>query len=167
MKKALVLFFVLVGFGLNSKAQDYDKSIGIRGGFSNGITYKQSIGDDKALEFIMSNRWSNRWRGWKIAGLYEVYRRDFDVDGLTWYYGAGAHVGYYRTWGVWGGPGYGNSSYYSDYTVAPGLDAIFGIEFKIPDVPFAASLDWKPEINFWRYNPFWADEFALSIRYTF
>lgn len=167
MRNFLLLTFLLFGIVFTSSAQDYDRAIGLRGGPSNGLNFKQSIGDDKALEFILSSRWNRHWRGWKFTGLYEVYRRDIAVEGLTWYFGGGLHVGAYRQWGYWGGPGWGNTYYYSDLVIGPGLDAILGLEFKLPDIPLAVSLDWKPEINFWRYNAFWMDEFALSIRYTF
>jgi len=139
-------------------AQDYNTGIGVRGGFTNGLTIKHFTGDQAAFEFLLGSR----WRGFDITGLYEMHNRAFDTDGLKWYYGGGAHIGFwngdntYKDWGYQG----------SNYTVA-GIDGILGLEYSFREVPINLSLDWKPAFNFVGYSGFWADGGALSIRYIF
>lgn len=155
MKKFLLttVLFCLISF---SFAQDYNTGIGLRGGFSNGLTVKHFVSNKAALEGILSTR----WHGFEITGLYEIHNRAFNVDRLNWYFGAGAHVGFWD----------GNRTKWADedrsYTVG-GLDGILGIEYNIKAIPLNISLDWKPQLNFIGYSGFWADGGAISIRYIF
>jgi hypothetical protein len=162
MKKIILtslLAMFLFSFG---QAQDYNTGIGLRGGLSNGLTIKHFISSNTALEGIISSR----WRGVELTGLYEIHNRAFQVDRLNWYYGLGAHVGFwdgdytYR-YGPrnWGEPG-------RSYTVA-GIDFILGLEYNFTEIPFNLSIDWKPAWNFVGYSGFWADGGAISIRYIF
>ena len=63
-----------------------------------------------------------------ITGLYGLqFTLDIDVDGFSYFYGVGGHVGIQ-----------GNS--------APiiGFDAIAGVEYDVPNFPLLVSLDFKP-----------------------
>src|SRR5690349_7239209 len=96
------LSFVLILGITNINAQDYKTGIGLRGGWTGGITAKHFIKEGKAIEGIFSTGWN--WRGYQITGLFEVHKAAFtkdDVDGFFWYYGAGAHFAgayKYRVW---------------------------------------------------------------------
>ncbi len=139
-----------------SYSQDYNTGIGLRGGFDNGITIKHFVSSKAALEGIIASR----WRGLELTGLYEIHNRAFDTDRLNWYYGFGAHIGFWngdnRRWGTHG----------ESYTVI-GVDGILGLEYNFEEIPFNLSVDWKPAFNFYGYSGFWADGGALSIRYIF
>ena len=158
MKKLLLTLLIVFGLMSVINAQDYKTGIGVRGGFTNGLTIKHFTGDQAAFEFLLGSR----WRGFDITGLYEIHNRAFDADGLKWYYGGGAHLGFwngdytYKDWGYQG----------SNYTVV-GVDGILGLEYSFKDAPINLSLDWKPAFNFVGYSGFWADGGALSIRYIF
>jgi len=136
-------------------AQDYSTGIGLRGGFTNGVTIKHFVSSKAAFEGIIASR----WRGLEITGLYEIHGRAFSTDRLNWYYGFGGHVGFWdgrhTKWGE-------NRS----YTVV-GLDGILGLEYNFSEIPFNLSIDWKPTINFYGYPGFWGDGGALSARYIF
>ena len=156
MKKFLLttaVFFCLISF---ATAQDYNTGIGFRGGFSNGLTVKHFISQKGALEGILSTRWG----GFEITGLYEIHNRAFNVDRLNWYFGFGAHLGFWQ----------GNKTKWATedraYTVG-GLDGILGLEYNFKAIPFNLSIDWKPQFNFFGYSGFWGDGGALSIRYIF
>ena len=159
--KKFIITLSLAFAGLFSVGQDYTTSIGVRlGGWENGITLKHFLGDGAALEGIFSSR----WRGYNITGLYEIQSAIDDVDGLYWYVGGGAHVGffddrYYKGWGTSSG---------ETYTVI-GVDGILGLEYVFEDYPFNVSLDWKPAINLVGAGNsfFWGDNGALSVRYIF
>lgn len=156
MKKIFLTLVLIFSIITLAGAQDYKTGLGLRGGFSNGLTIKHFIGGKAALEGIASTR----WRGFDITGLYEVHNTAFDVDHLKWYYGGGAHIGFYdgnnTTWGTAG----------STYTVI-GIDGILGIEYSFSEVPINIGLDWKPSFNIVGYSSFWPDGGALSIRYIF
>jgi hypothetical protein len=164
---AFAFLFVCVSYAFS---QDYKTGIGLRGGWTSGLTVKTFLKESKALEFILSNGW--RYRGWQITGLYEVHKPAFakdDVEGLFWLYGAGLHFGGGYSWSHWHGGvnGYWHEHHYSAF----GIDGILGIEYKIPDIPFTVGADIKPFLDFVtdRDNPygfgFW--DGALSIRFVF
>jgi hypothetical protein len=159
MKKyCLVILFVFVFSGL-IKAQNYETAIGIRGGFAPGLTVKHFLTDKTAVEGIFSTRWG----GFMITGLYEIEAPAFDTEGLSWYYGGGAHIGF------WNSSNSGNPWWEDDhndnYTIL-GIDGIIGLSYTFAEIPINVSIDWKPMINFVGYSGFWGDMAAISVRYT-
>lgn len=156
MKKILMTAIAMICFVTFSNAQDYNTGIGLRGGLSNGVTLKQFIGNRVALEGILTTR----WQGFSITGLYEIHDQAFEVDRLNWYYGVGAHIGF------WNGDNVNWSDQSTNYTVI-GVDGIIGIEYNFLELPINLSADWKPAFNLIGYSGFWADGGAISIRYIF
>lgn len=156
IRKAFTSLVLLLATSGMIKAQDYSSSIGLRGGSGYGVTAKHFIKDGVALEGILNSRWS----GFNITGLYEWHTEAFNTSGLYWFYGAGAHIGF------WDGD---NVPWLNDsaaYTII-GLDLIGGIEYKLQELPITISLDWKPAINLVGSTGFWGDNGAFSVRYTF
>ena len=151
MKKILLTLVLALAVIALANAQDYKTGIGLRGGWGYGLTVKHFISEKSALEGILSSRWS----GFEITGLYEIHNRAFDVDRLNWYFGGGAHVGFY-----------GNNYPGGNVTVV-GIDGILGLEYNFKEVPINLSLDWKPAFNFIGYSHFFGDGGAFSIRYIF
>ncbi|GCD76978.1 hypothetical protein JCM31826_04600 [Thermaurantimonas aggregans] len=151
MKQVFVLLFFIMGISLH--AQD-KHALGIRGGFNNGLTYRNYASSSKAYEFILSPRWG----GWSITGLIEYYNPLGNEPGLTWFYGFGAHLGTYRT-------GKPNVPAANDNLLL-GVDGIIGIDYKFQKLPLNISLDAKPEFNI---VPTFLDliNFNLSFRFTF
>jgi hypothetical protein len=155
MKRILItlgLVVCIVGF---AEAQEYKTALGIRAGFSSGLTIKHFKNHNAAFEGLLTTR----WEGFDFTGLYEIHNQAFDVDHLYWYYGGGAHIGFYNGNNVtWGRAGAG-------YTVI-GIDGILGIEYTFSEIPVNLGIDWKPAINFVGYSGFWS-EGAISARYVF
>lgn len=150
-----LILITLFNFGANAQS-DYSTAIGLRAGFSQGLTIKHFIGSQDALEGIASFR----YRGLVITGLYERHANAFDVERLNWYYGAGAHVGF---WSYYDGhPWYDEDD---GARTAIGIDGILGIEYNIREIPINISLDYKPAFNIVGFNNFIYDGGALSIRY--
>lgn len=158
MKKTLITSLIAFCFVTISVAQDYNTGIGLRGGPFTGLTVKHFISEKAALEFLLASR----WRGIEITGLYEIHNPFFDVERLKWYYGFGAHVGFYdgrythKRWGLEN----------EKYSVI-GLDGILGLEYSFTEIPVNLGIDWKPTFNFFGYSGFWGDGGAVSIRYIF
>lgn len=158
MKKIILTLTLVIFIAVFAEAQDYNTGVGLRLGFSNGLTVKHFISDRTALEGLLSTR----WRGFEITGLFEVHNPAFDVERLNWYFGGGAHIGFWNgdyTYDRWGDAG-------TNYTVV-GVDGIIGIEYNFEEFPLNVGLDWKPSFNLTGFSGFWGDGGALSIRYIF
>lgn len=153
--KKLVLVSSIMLFGFLAKSQDYTTAFGLRGGLGSGFTIKHFISGTHAVEGIVSSR----YRGFNVTGLYEVTNA-LPTAGLNWYYGGGAHIGFWH--GKYANPWFTENR---SYTVI-GVDGILGIEYTFLDLPINISLDWKPAVNLIGYTGFWGDAGAFSIRYT-
>ncbi len=156
MKKIILIVFASFIF-ISTHAQDYATGIGIRGGFSQGLTIKHFLTSHAAVEGIVATR----WQGFIITGLYELHNYNtFDVNRLNWYYGIGGHIG------TWNGSR-ARWAHENRYYTLVGIDAIIGIEYNFTEAPINISLDWKPLLNIGNYTGFWGDAGGLSIRYIF
>lgn len=156
--KNRILFILLLSFVLtfHAKSQEYVNSVGIRGGLSQGITYKHFVTTTDAIDGILAVRWG----GFYITGLYERHTGAFDVDHLYFYYGAGAHIGF---WDGDPNPWFDENR---GYTVI-GIDGVIGLEYVFQEIPFNIALDWKPALNLIGTTGFWGEELALSLRFIF
>jgi hypothetical protein len=156
MRKIVLIFLLTVCILTFTNGQEYKTAVGLRGGFSNGLTVKQFIRGKSAFEGILATR----YRGIELTGLYEIHNPAFEVEHLNWYFGFGAHLGFYNgNYVYWG---------HSDKTYTMlGVDAILGIEYCFTEAPINIGIDWKPAYNMTDYPGFWADGGALSIRYFF
>jgi hypothetical protein len=162
MKKLILSTLVVICLTITASAQsNYKTGIGIRGGgYENGLTIKHFTNSSTAIEGIIGFRPGVV----VITGLYEKHAVAFSEPSVNWYYGAGAHIGsinggrYYR--------GYGQDRYYNDSVLLLGADGILGLEWKIPQIPFALSVDLHPRLELAR-GPFLDLEAAATLRYTF
>ena len=141
MKKLIILFF----FSALTYAQEYEQAIGVRAGYSGGLSYRRFINAWYGGEIIAQY---NR-NGFQLTGLIESQQAPFKADRLYLYYGGGLYAG---NW--------------DDY-FALGITAIGGIEYVILNLPLSVSADWKPMLNLFKnfaVDPF---DFAFTLRYTF
>ena len=158
MKKSIVLFFaVLLTATFAVKAQSstanssfYTTAIGVKF-YPTGVTLKHFVSAKNALEGI--GYFYNY--GARITGLYEIHGEINNAGGLRYYYGPGAHVGFYNN--KYGG----NTSF--------GVDGVLGLDYKIKSAPINLSLDWQPSFEFGNnYNNGFSGSWGgLAIRYTF
>jgi hypothetical protein len=157
--KRLIIILLIECLSCNIFAQDYNTAIGVRVSIAMGLTVKHNFNENNAIEGTIASRWG----GFLITGLYE-YTRPFNVEGLNWYYGIGAHFAHWDSKKS-DFPEWWNTGHNGAYTVIGG-DGILGIEYTFDSFPMNVSLDWKPVFNFFGYSGLWADMVALSIRYT-
>ncbi|MGV8092395.1 MAG: hypothetical protein AB2L24_11085 [Mangrovibacterium sp.] len=155
MKKIILLSLFVIAAFVRGNAQDYNTGIGLRAGFFSGLTVKHFINQSHAIEGILSSR----WEGIDLSGMYEIHNLAFNVPGLNWYYGFGAHIGF------WDGNN-GNWNDGDDHSVV-GISGILGIEYSFSNAPINIGIDWKPVLNVIGDSDFWADGGAISIRYIF
>ena len=151
-------------------ADGYDFGVGVRGGFTSGLTFKMMMDQRTAIEGILG--WG--FRGVRIVGLYEIHAKAFEVDGLNWFYGVGGHVAFYNygksgDW-RWNGFNWERNKNGENVTnsFGVGVDGILGIEYQIQEIPFTVGLDIKPAIEFntLGFFPFMFWDSAFSIRYV-
>jgi hypothetical protein len=162
---ALIVSFIMA-LSVPANAQ-YQEAIGLRAGLPNGISYKKFTGGSNAIEGIL-----HLSGGIGLTGVYLIHAPAFDVANLNWYYGGGGHVhlyggqryyyGPYR--GRWrSGPYYGTRG---DFDL--GLTGMFGLEYKIPPIPFVIGLDISPLLGINSYGgTYFGVGSSFSIRWTF
>lgn len=129
-----------------ANAQSYRWAVGARvGGETAGVSVKYNFDGVNAMEGILSFPYKN---GFLFNALYERYVPVID-RGFYFFYGAGGHIG------KW------------DSKFAVGADAIIGLEYRIPNMPLAISIDYKPTFNIASRTKFYMLDFALGIRAMF
>lgn len=148
-----LLLMIFAAFAQNVNGQSsYQTGIGLRGGTILGLSVKQFVTDDIAVEGFAGYRDF----GFQ-AGVLAEY--DFnlglhsDFHGII---GGGAHYGVYNL--------SEEGSVSESQTV--GVDAIVGLEFASEEVPLAIAVDLKPEYDFGGLNPgFTGAVGGFTIRY--
>lgn len=159
MKKIILATLFIAGLFVISNAQDmgssYKTAVGVKF-YPGALSIKSFIQPDRALEGLAYFYED----GFRVTGLYEIHGNIEGVDGLKWYVGPGAHIGFWsQNW----------KDKYPDRNnaVAIGIDGVLGLDYKITGAPINVSLDWQPSFNFVGYNYFEGGWGGLGIRYTF
>ena len=160
MKKIIAFLFAIFIAGMcfsqqvNSEST-YSTAVGVKI-YPGAISVKHFTSSNIALEGL-----GYLWQyGFRACGLYEIHKDINVIDGLKWYVGPGAHVGFY------------NQNWTRDYptresSVAIGIDGVLGLDYKIPQATLNLSIDWQPSFNLIGYNYFEGGWGGLSVRYTF
>jgi hypothetical protein len=130
-------------------AQDYKVAIGVRFSsaaptLSNSVTVKYFMNERDAIEGLLS--FGTRFG---IGGLYERHQLIGATPAFTWFYGAGAYLGFQN-----------NNAYV-------GPTGVVGLDYKFKNAPLNLSLDWKPELDIIPAINFVPDAFGFSVRFTF
>ena len=146
---SLILFAGILALSMCSaglQAQPYGHSVGIRAGYSSGISYKGFFRHQMtAVEGdILYNR-----HGFNLSGLYEVHLEPFRNEHILVYLGGGAFGG---NW---------------DEEFSIGILGIAGVEYYLRDTPLIFGLDWRPMLNIYRNFAYDFLDFGLCIRYRF
>ncbi len=164
MKKSIILIVAAMAITSTTSAQRskssryaagnaYTTALGVKF-YPGAISIKNFIKETHALEGL-GYFWE---RGARITGLYEIHNDINGVDGLRWYVGPGAHIGFYNEW-KYNNKVYKGGSYF-------GIDGVLGLDYKFPNAPLNLSLDWQPSFEF-GYGPgFTGNWGGLGIRYV-
>lgn len=157
----LILTLSITGVNAQALGIRYETALGVKvWGDGGGISIKHFINStDHALEGI-GYFWN---RGARFVGLYE-FHGEFSpgADGLMWYVGPGAHIGFYndRYYDNRYPDGNGSGSFI-------GIDGVLGLDYKFEGAPINLSLDWQPSFEFGDTRGFIGSWGGLGIRYTF
>jgi outer membrane protein W len=163
---AAIFFYTGTAQAQAINTPNYNTAIGVRVGPTGGLTVKHFFATNQAFEGILGV-WPNAF---SVTGLYEKHVPAASLSGFRWYYGAGLHFTSYANRAYYyreGNPHYYRYRYI-DAGAAIGVDGILGIEYKIPPIPFAISMDLKPYIEFHNNgNIYSALDPSLGIKFTF
>ena len=168
MKKLLqsLALLLLITCGVTANAQNYKMAVGARLGVPISASFKLFVSESAAIE-VFANYRSDKVRtifgtySWSSTGVGAAYQLHADidaVDGLQWYYGAGASVLYYN---------YGDTGYYDDYSnLSFGIQGNIGLDYTFQNVPINLSADWVPTYYINGFiSGFGAGYGAFSVRY--
>ncbi|TKG91189.1 hypothetical protein EYV94_22560 [Puteibacter caeruleilacunae] len=149
-----------------AQAQDANHAVGLRGGYTSGLSYRTYIGPEDSYRFLLSGRHD----GLQLTALREFHRYQlFDFsDDLNLVFGAGAHAGYTKS-----------DDYYWDGGVlirrdrdthaVLGADGLIGLEYNFWEAPISIGLETKPFVELFGEDNFRVKLFdiGLTIRFKF
>jgi len=154
MKKSILIILLIViscsynNLQAQNTSSEYRTAVGVKM-YPGSISFKLGLDDSRYLE-ALGAFWN---KGFRTTVLYEIHNPLLNTSGLRWYYGAGAHVGFY------------NSKYYRGSSLI-GIDGVLGIDYKVQGAPLNLSLDWQPSFEFGDGSGFegWG---GIGVRFTF
>ncbi|MEO1518037.1 MAG: hypothetical protein AAFV95_23645 [Bacteroidota bacterium] len=120
------------------QAQNYQTAIGARLGYPLSASIKHFINESHALEGYIGTRGWSTYRWTNISGAYQIHKPIEGVDGLQWYFGAGASVYFWNFRDDFVGGEFSNLNL--------GLQGYLGLDYTFSDVPISITADWIPSI---------------------
>ena len=164
MKKLIFTFALLLSFVFAAQSQsEYKTAIGLRLGVPVSVSLKHFISEPGAVEIFAGFRnygaVAGYHYGWFNAGaMYEHHLPISSVEGLKWYFGAGASVYFWH---------YDDGFYNPGSTTSISILGNLGLDYKFANAPVNLSVDWVPAIFLNGYGSGFAGGYgALSARYT-
>jgi hypothetical protein len=156
--KVLSVFVLLFMFVAVSQAQEYNSAIGLRLGTPLSVSYKKFISEQGAFEGVAGFRSFAGYSWFNIGAYYQHHNEIASVNGLRWYYGAGANVYFWS---------YDSGFIDAGSSTSIGISGVLGLDYKFEDIPLNLSVDWIPTFFVNGYgNGFAGGYGALAARYT-
>jgi hypothetical protein len=154
-KKKLVLILFAAVSSVALLAQTSERAIGIRFGSGGKVSYQHPLGVANRIEFDLGLS----PQSFGINGIYHWVNDLSDwTDGMSWYYGPGATVGFSNS-----------TTLYPTSKLTLGIVGQVGLEYKF-EFPLQLSIDYRP--TFYLLRPNWVGlgsygDVCLSARYRF
>lgn len=162
----LSLILLFLALSTSAFSQFYHKEVGLRGGYSSGITFRVNIEETTSYEAQAVYR--------QDGGIFTILRQKHLDMGMTrggnweFIYGMGAHTGFYYTdtYRI-----FYQEIYYGTKIFTPviGMDGYAGIDFIMAHAPVSFGISFQPymeislrqlfSINLW--------DFGFHVRYRF
>lgn len=169
MQRIVSIFLLVISFSSVGQ-QLYEKSGGIRLGHTSGLTFKDFVTEDEAVEVLLSGR--NDGMQLTVQYLFHHPMEFSFNDRFYLHYGIGGHIGYEKFDNI--AKTLSNAAgdaflYEKKSFFIMGVDANLGLEYRWLEVPVTFGFDVKPYLNFigMRYTKvrFW--DAAISFKYVF
>lgn len=139
LRNTLLLLIVTT---LQVAAQPYDNAVGIKAGYSSGVTFKHFIKN----EITMEAQALYNPHGFLFTAIYGYQFTPYSKKRLHYYAGAGLHTG---NW---------------DNEFALGAAILAGSEYVFREVPIVVGIEWKPMINFYKLFDYALPDVAVTFR---
>lgn len=164
--RQLIIITALLALSSTAFSQFYNREIGLRGGYSSGITFRVNLEETTSYEAQLTYR--------QNGGIFTVFRQkhiEMGMDrGGNWefLYGMGAHTGFYftDTYRILYKEIYSGQNV---FTPVLGVDGYVGIDYVLQHAPLSFGLTFQPymeislrqlfSINLW--------DFGFHFRYRF
>ena len=158
MKKILIFTLAIFCMSYIMNAQVNPHAIGLRiggNGDINGaeLSYQHGFNDVNRLELDLGFGGNSHHSRFFLAGIYHWVWNI--TEGLNWYVGPGAGIGYYE---------YDDSDGYLNFAIGGQIGMEY--DFNSMDVPILLSLDVRPMWDFIGDNAGFGWGVALGVRYT-
>ena len=138
MKQTKMIFLFLVAFAAMpffSDAQNYKLAAGLRLGYPTSASLKYFMSETSALEAYVGTRGYSGYRWYNVSGAYLYHKEISGVDGLQYYFGAGASIFFWNFDTIFGERG---------STTSIGLQGYAGLDYTFADAPVNITVDWIP-----------------------
>ncbi len=153
MKKLIFTIALALYISSGLFAQAEGSTIGLRFGYPTEVSYQKGLNSTNRVELGLGFRPYTYATALSVSGVYQ-WVKDLSslADGMAWYYGAGAMVGFY---------GHSSKNYFPITVLGQ-----IGIQYDF-NIPLRLSLDYRPGFQFAGYynNGFVGDGFCLGVRY--
>jgi hypothetical protein len=166
VKKGLIVIILIFIPMLCNLAQEYKYGIGLRGGSTSGIFFRQYRNETSGYSGIVSF-YDN---GFKITLLKERYSNSYSHFSSHFYFtkGLGGHAGFISTDHF---KLFGDTYRYDEKVASPvmGIDGLLGMEYRLAVFPLIFGINWKPFFEFSTYRYFELNiwDFGFYAMYSF
>ncbi len=154
-----MLMLSLICSGLHAQ-MNYEKSIGMKFGQPNSLSFKLQAVDNMYVEGLLSFSSSkNSYTRISASALAEFNKViEGTNDNLFWYFGGGAGVNFYSF----------DDAYTGDIrNISLSLLGVIGLDYAFPNFPINLSVDWMPVILIGDTKPgIVFTSWGLAIRYV-
>lgn len=165
MKKFYIIIFLLC-LAPAAFSQFYNKEVGIRGGYSSGITFRVNLEENLSYEAQLNYR--------DHGAIFTMYRQEHIEMGMdrlgNWEFlwGFGLHTGFYYTDTysiLWRDIYFGTEI----FTPVIGMDGYVGIDYKLVDLPMSFGISFQPYMELSLKQVFGINmwDFGFHVRYMF
>lgn len=161
--RKLLFSFSLMAFALfllpsEVQAQNYQTAVGARLGYPLSASLKHFITDNHALEGYVGFRGFSTYSWVAVGASYQIHNEIDAVDGLAWYYGAGAAVSFWSYDSIFVGDNSAGTVF--------GIQGYLGLDYTFANAPVNVSADWVPTFWLSGFSSGFGGGFgALAVRY--
>ncbi len=144
MMKNQLMITLLLGLSLvltNALLAQGGTAVGLRLGSPTSISLKHYFKENVAAEVYLGTRGASSYRWNNLSGAVQIHKPlDYfsELGQLSYYYGGGVSVYFWRYGNLLNGLELGRTSY--------GVQAYAGFDFVVADLPLNLSIDWIPTI---------------------
>jgi hypothetical protein len=161
--RKLLFSFSLLAFAMlllpnEVQAQNYRTAVGARLGYPLSASLKHFLTDNHAVEGYVGYRGYSFVNSFLLGAGYQIHNEIASVDGLAWYYGAGAALSFWNYDDLFIGDDSSSTSI--------GIQGYLGLDYTFANAPVNVSVDWVP--TFWLggfRDGFRGGTGALAVRY--